>query len=371
MDLPAQTTRTSVSNETAVEILCNLVRTPSVSNGEANAVRVFVDAARRIGLNTEIDEAGNGHALTHIETASNAREIVLLGHIDTVPGGIPVRVEDGVLYGRGSVDAKGPLCAMLCAASRAALPGCVSVRVIAAVGEEIATSTGAHYVASQLRPAACIIGEPSGWHGVTLGYKGTMQIRATVHRENTHTAGPDGSATDVLFVWWAGVQTHLHALNTGYDRVFDQVQTTIRACTSSNDGVSDCAELTCGFRLPRWISPVQLEQLLRERTAESVRLHLFGQQDCYVVDRNDRVVRAITSAIRQHGGTPRPKYKTGTADMCVVGPVWECPIAAYGPGDAALDHTPNEHIHLDEYLRSIDVLTTAIETLADEIARTQ
>ena len=33
------------------------------------------------------------------------REIVLLGHIDTVPGHIPVRIEDGVLHGRGSVDA--------------------------------------------------------------------------------------------------------------------------------------------------------------------------------------------------------------------------------------------------------------------------
>ena len=30
-----------------------------------------------------------------------------------------MRLEDGVLHGRGSVDAKGPLCTMLVAASRA------------------------------------------------------------------------------------------------------------------------------------------------------------------------------------------------------------------------------------------------------------
>ena len=46
-------------------------------------------------------------------------KIVLLGHIDTVPGEIPVRVEDGVLHGRGSVDAKGPLATFVAAAAEA------------------------------------------------------------------------------------------------------------------------------------------------------------------------------------------------------------------------------------------------------------
>jgi LysW-gamma-L-lysine carboxypeptidase len=44
--------------------------------------------------------------------------------------------------------------------------------------------------------------------------------------------------------------------------------------------------------------------------------------------------------------------------------VWNCPIIAYGPGDSALDHTPDEHTDLDEYLRSIRVLTLALQRLA-------
>ncbi|MBV9788133.1 MAG: acetyl-lysine deacetylase, partial [Chloroflexi bacterium] len=39
---------------------------------------------------------------------------------------------------------------------------------------------------------------------------------------------------------------------------------------------------------------------------------------------------------------------------------WRCPIVAYGPGDAALDHTPDEHIVLEEYLRAIRVLEMAL-----------
>jgi LysW-gamma-L-lysine carboxypeptidase len=49
--------------------------------------------------------------------------------------------------------------------------------------------------------------------------------------------------------------------------------------------------------------------------------------------------------------------------MNVVGPVWRCPILAYGPGDSALDHTPNEHLSLEEYARAIDVLEHALAAL--------
>ena len=41
--------------------------------------------------------------------------ILLCGHMDTVPGQVPVRIEDGHIYGRGASDAKAPLIAMLLA----------------------------------------------------------------------------------------------------------------------------------------------------------------------------------------------------------------------------------------------------------------
>ena len=49
--------------------------------------------------------------------------------------------------------------------------------------------------------------------------------------------------------------------------------------------------------------------------------------------------------------------------MNVVGPRWQCPIVAYGPGDSLLDHTPDEHIVLDDYLRAIGVLRAALRRL--------
>ena len=35
--------------------------------------------------------------------------------------------------------------------------------------------------------------------------------------------------------------------------------------------------------------------------------------------------------------------------MNVVGPAWGCPILAYGPGDSRLDHTPEEHVEIEEW----------------------
>jgi [amino group carrier protein]-lysine/ornithine hydrolase len=55
--------------------------------------------------------------------------------------------------------------------------------------------------------------------------------------------------------------------------------------------------------------------------------------------------------------------------MNVVGPVWNCPILAYGPGDSALDHTPNEHIDLAEYTQAINVLAGALSELTRVPAR--
>ncbi|MEJ2737953.1 MAG: M20/M25/M40 family metallo-hydrolase [Anaerolineae bacterium] len=75
-------------------------------------------------------------------------------------------------------------------------------------------------------------------------------------------------------------------------------------------------------------------------------------------------MRAMLRAIRAEGGRPRFKLKTGTSDMNIVGPAWGCPIIAYGPGDSSLDHTPYEHIEIEEYLRAIDVVEGALQTLA-------
>jgi LysW-gamma-L-lysine carboxypeptidase len=113
--------------------------------------------------------------------------------------------------------------------------------------------------------------------------------------------------------------------------------------------------------LPPGVNP---DQIAHDLTPDSVAtIEASGHETAIVADKNSPLSRAFRGAIRACDGNPRFVYKTGTSDMNVVAPIWDCPIVAYGPGDSALDHTPDEHIDLDEYLRAIRVLTGTIERL--------
>jgi len=76
-------------------------------------------------------------------------------------------------------------------------------------------------------------------------------------------------------------------------------------------------------------------------------------------------VRSFLVALREVAPAEKLGFvlKTGTSDMNVVGPAWGCPIVAYGPGDSSLDHTPHEHLPLDEYWQAVQVLEATLRTL--------
>ncbi len=346
--------------------LAELVATPSVSGSERAASEVFVRRATELGFEAHIDEVNN--AIASRGPADGPVHLMLLGHIDTVPGDIPVRVENGVLHGRGSVDAKGPLAAFLAAAARVELPEGVRLTVAGAVGEESAASPGARYLLDRHHPSACIIGEPSGWDGVTLGYKGRLLVTAEARCDHHHSAGEDASAGDRIASWWRRVTERVEEFNQGRARVFDQIQSTIQSMSSGNDGMKQNARMVVGYRLPPSVSPQAWSQEVASVAREGIEFTFDGMEGAYATELNDPVVRALRCAIRENGGTPRPKLKTGTADFNVVGPVWNCPIAAYGPGDSTLDHTPQERLALAEFDRSVQVLTDAIGMLSHELA---
>jgi len=75
---------------------------------------------------------------------------------------------------------------------------------------------------------------------------------------------------------------------------------------------------------------------------------------------------AFLAAIRAEGGKGAFVVKTGTSDMNVLARHYDCPILAYGPGDSSLDHTPEERLDLDEYLRACRVVQGVIVRLGTE-----
>ncbi|HVL23342.1 MAG TPA: [LysW]-lysine hydrolase [Thermomicrobiales bacterium] len=353
---PDTASQTWTAREQAdIELLRALVAIPSLSHKERDAVDYLRGVMAARGFDVLDDPAGN--AVGRI--GSGERHIVLLGHIDTVPGHIPVRIEDGVLWGRGAVDAKGPLATFVAAASAAADRLNATVTVVGAVGEEVIGSPGANEVASWTAPDFCVIGEPSGWDAVCLGYRGSYSLIYRLTRGTRHTAGPGESVGEEAVGFWNALQAELAEWNAGAKGSFWSIGPSLRAFNTRGDGLQDVAELSIGLRLP---PEIDVERLLaRIRTlAGDAEIVVDGLQEGYRTTKRSKLVPPFLRGIRGQGGEPRFTLKLGTSDMNVVGPVWGCPIVAYGPGDSSLDHTPDERIELVEYLRAVRVLTDVL-----------
>jgi LysW-gamma-L-lysine carboxypeptidase len=321
-------------------------------------VDYLVEQMRRAGLAAHVDEIGNAVGVA----GAGPLTIMLLGHIDTVAGFIPVTRQDDRLNGRGAVDAKGPLACFAAAAARAQgrLAG-RRVIVLGAVGEE-GDSRGARFIQDKYRPDFTVIGEPSGWEKVTLGYKGSAWFDYRVRRALAHTSARAESACEAAVAYWNSVTAWAEGRNAGQPKMFDQVSPTLRAMRSGSDGFHETAELHFGLRLPPGLAVPELHVALQALAAEA-ELTLREGVPAFRGEKNTPLVRAFLAAIRQAGGQPAFSVKSGTSDMNIVAPAWGTPILAYGPGDSALDHTPDEHILLSEYERAIGVLTEVLVRL--------
>lgn len=343
------------------DLLIELVHRFSPSRQEGPAVEYLVDWMESRGFSSHVDQAGNAVGMRGPADASYT--LMMLGHIDTVPGELPVHVDQGWLYGRGSVDAKGSLCAFAEAAAAVDIPPDWRVVVAGAVEEEAPTSKGAHHIREQFSPDLCIIGEPSGADRVTLGYKGHLLLDYTLSRPITHTSAPDPSVGARGAAFWQTVLAWADEQNRGSTRQFDHVSPQLRAINTSSDGLSDTVHLVIGFRLPPHLAPDDITAAVAGLAEPDAELHAYSKTNAYLGDKNNTLVRGMLTAIRSTGTRPGFVLKGGTSDMNVVGARWPCPIVAYGPGDSHLDHTPNERLNLDEYDRAKTVLQHVIEHL--------
>ena len=338
-------------------LLQGLVERYSPSMQERPAVSFLVKEMSSLGARSYIDRAGNAVG----EWGQGDKELLLLGHIDTVPGFIAVRRVGQRLYGRGTVDAKGPLVAFVVAASCTPAAEGHKVTVVGAVEEEAATSKGARALLGNRSPAAVVIGEPSGWDRITVGYKGRLLVDYALSQKVGHTAGPDTTVCEQAVALWQVVAEDAAAFNPEHTRMIERLAPSLRKIESTSDGFVETVSMTIGYRLPLGYDVDGLKARVTEWAGDAS-VQFRGYEKAYRASRASALARAFVRAIRAAGAQPGFKVKSGTSDMNVVGPVWKCPIVAYGPGDSRLDHTPHEHIDLGDYHRAIDVLRRVIGT---------
>ncbi|GAB3887272.1 [LysW]-lysine hydrolase [Kibdelosporangium lantanae] len=342
-------------DDPAVAMLHRFLRIPSPSGAEAALATEAVRAMRALGYDAHVDDAGNAVGTIG---SGDGPTVMLLGHIDTIDGAIPVHLTDGHLHGRGAVDAKAPFAAMVYAGAIAgpSFPG--TIKVVGAVEEETPGSKGAVAIRRTHEPPdALIVGEPSGCSTIVLGYKGKLDLRYEVTCPPTHPSNPADKASELAARCWSTL-LELLGPDAGHGS-FDRPGATLVAITG--DLVRAEAELS--VRTPPGFDDHALVDALRRRSGPG-RLSVVNSIAAVRTDRRDPVVRALSTAIRGTGGTPTLKVKTATSDMNTLAQQWRVPMATYGPGDSRLDHADDERIAVAEYRQGIAVLVDALHRLS-------
>ena len=335
------------------ELLARLAACYSPSGHEAAAVREFVRWARRLGYRARVDAAGNGVAVR----GSGEPELLFLGHIDTVEGERPVRRAHGRTHGRGVVDAKGALVAALRAGADRIGGG--TLRIVAAVGEET-DSRGTRHLLRGRRPAGVIAGEPSGWDGVTVGYKGVCRFEAEFRGRRSHYSSPQPTAADRAVAWLGGLRRWVDTRAT--DSRFRTPSAKVIAWSTGPGGDTEVARVTVDARLPPGLSVAQfLAAVPRERGEP--RLRPIARAEPVEIPPSNAVASAFLSAIRAEGARPTIWRKSGTSDLNLAVAAWGVPGVAYGPGDSRLDHTAREVLSDADLGRSVRVLRRAFDEL--------
>ena len=340
-------------DQEARDLLETLVSIPSPTDEEEACAEALVEFFEERGREAYLDDVGNVRA-----PADDS--VLYTSHVDTVPGDIPVRVEDGEddpeLWGRGSVDAKGPLAALAVAAVR------TGVSFVGVVGEEVDSRGARHLIEDREEPDAVVNGEPSGWDGITLGYRGILQGTYVAASKSGHTSRPENNAIQDAIAWWSTVEARFESAD--YEPVFEQVTPKPVGIEGgvSDDGLAVEATLSAQLRVPpEYTTDEVREQANAELSAGTV--NWADAVEPTMQSPRTPVARAFRAAIRERGGDPRLLRKTGTADMNIYAGAWDCPMATYGPGDSALDHAPDERLPLAE----LDRATAVLEAVAEDL----
>lgn len=187
----------------AVELAQRLVRLDTAGGGEQTAAEVCADVLGASGADVEIVpmETGRAQLLASVGDTSTA-PLVLCGHLDTVPfddapwthGALSGDISDGMLHGRGSVDMKGGVAALVTALARYARrwSGGPGVLLVLTAGEETGCSGARRLVADRKLPSGgpLLVAEPTDLR-IAHGHKGVLWLAATTQGRAAHGSRPD------------------------------------------------------------------------------------------------------------------------------------------------------------------------------------
>ena len=358
-----------VSPSYSVELLKKALDLYTPSRSEAALTNLIKDkSVNELGFEqVNIDSVGNIIATR----GTGEPRILLCGHMDTVPGQVPVRIEDGHIYGRGASDAKGPLIAMLLAASE--FPKQRGTVIFAGVVDEEGNATGVkQLVKSRLGVDYAIFGEPSGIDNITIAYKGRLAIRLTCDvGDSAHASAPwlAKNSIEEMYDFWMAIKTEIQRVGVAENkaRSISCSLTEINGGSSHNVTPQKC-KITMDIRVPTITTCEKVLRLVDEIISKvaakkevKATYRIEDKTEPFEADHSSPLVRALMlSVLDVRKKRPMLLRKTGTGDMNVLGHSFRIPVITYGPGDPHASHTADERVEINEYVSSIEVYERAL-----------
>jgi len=372
-----------------------LVQTPSLPGHEGAVAQLVKSEMQRLGYDeVTVDHAGN---VVGMIRGSGGPMLMFNAHMDHVdPGDLSGwphppysgAIVNGMLWGRGTVDMKGALAAMVYAGGLIKqhdipMPGDL---IVAAVVMEEGGGVGTHELLLHCRPAVCVVGESSN-NCVMRGHRGRAEFVARVTGRAVHASMPELGANPHYPI--ARFLTRLQTLPMESDPVFTNASvapTLYRTDQSSPNVIPGEVRLTLDWRsLPgQRIEHVaaQLQQLLcddlesdyqaevqivqnRFTTYTGLTVELPAIFHSFLLPTDHWLVQGaqhtLSRAFNRDVAVDVWRFTTDGGQVAALG----IPTIGFGPGDPQRVHTNQECIELAALVDGLAGYTA----LASEMAR--
>ena len=360
-------------NEPVIELLCDLIRRPSITPDDAGCQQRMAERLRRLGFECEILQFNDVSNLW-ARRGSASPVLCFAGHTDVVPPGnesqwrsppFEPTFTDGQLYARGSADMKSGLAAMIVAIENflAANPDHGgSLAVLITSDEEGRARDGTLRVMETLRDRDehidwCVLGEPSSQHElgdiVRIGRRGSLSGMLTVQGVQGHVAYPQ--LADNPIRRFAPVLAELHQIE--WDDGNDHFPPTSFQVVDVRAGIGapnvTPGELSARFNFrysTEWTHESLQEKVESVFAAHDIDYelswHLSGKP---FLTQPGKLIDAVSQAVLEEtGNAPELSTGGGTSDGRFISPAGT-DVVELGPVNASI-HKIDEHVKVEDVI---------------------
>lgn len=357
MTVAAHMTHTQID---VLKLHSDLVGIPSLSREEGTIADFIEDYLT--AHDVAVDRFGNNIVFS---LGTGSRTLLLNSHLDVVPPSqdhpfdpFTPTVQGGRIYGRGAVDAKASVSAMISAVlslkQEGWIPNDGRIVVALTVCEELGgNQNGLDSILSRIpEPDAAIVGEPTMMEPC-VAQKGLLILKLVSKGRTAHAARSHLGVNAVELM----AEDILRLKGLTFDRVHPYLgETTLTVTTIEGGNARNVVPDLCVSYLDIRSTPSythdELASMVRNAVQADVQVHSKRLIPVETAA-DEAIVRACLSANPEG----RPFGSPTVCDWVFLGGV---PAVKMGPGDSSLSHTGDEHIETSELVRGADIYRRTI-----------